>query len=534
MSTHEITGTVSRSGTTFTVEDGGQTSGVSKTYVDSADAGLQTQIDNLTVGALEAAPVDYIGILTDETTVDLAVQEEVTPVAMSISMLPDSTLLDPVAGLFHTITDGAITSSTDASGFYYSTGTLDTSPAFTTAGIPALVSDGTGTELARRDAIEAGVSQSYVDDQDATTLTAANGYTDTAVSDEQTRAEQAESDLSNLIAAKADLVDGLIPTSQLPALAISDTFTAANQAAMLALTAQRGDLAVRTDNGHRYILTADDPTTLGNWVDLGTSTDAVVSVNGQVGIVVLGYSDVGADAAGAAAAAQAYAVQRANHTGTQSIATITGTVPIAQIPTGSTGSTVPFGNDSRFSDARTPTSHAASHASAGSDPVTLAQSQITNLVSDLAAKVASTDSRIVNGGYPTFVSWEWAFSGSSGSWTVVGNTGGWRGGWVTNNTSPASGNYVEWRNIYVPAGTYTVIPFWTGVASGPTFQMSVDGSNVGSGITTATTANIVGRDASTTGVSISAGLHTVRATISASGNPGTSIRFGGVLFQRTA
>jgi hypothetical protein len=42
--------------------------------------------------------------------------------------------------------------------------------------------------------------------------------------------------------------------------------------------------------------------------------------------------------------------------------------------------------DSRLSDARTPLAHAASHGSAGSDPVTLAQSQITNLVSDLSAK----------------------------------------------------------------------------------------------------------------------------------------------------
>ena len=42
--------------------------------------------------------------------------------------------------------------------------------------------------------------------------------------------------------------------------------------------------------------------------------------------------------------------------------------------------------DSRLSDARAPLAHAATHGSAGSDPVTLAQSQVTNLVSDLAAK----------------------------------------------------------------------------------------------------------------------------------------------------
>lgn len=43
--------------------------------------------------------------------------------------------------------------------------------------------------------------------------------------------------------------------------------------------------------------------------------------------------------------------------------------------------------DSRLSDARTPTTHATSHGSGGSDAVTLAESQVTGLVADLAAKV---------------------------------------------------------------------------------------------------------------------------------------------------
>ena len=53
-------------------------------------------------------------------------------------------------------------------------------------------------------------------------------------------------------------------------------------------------------------------------------------------------------------------------------------IPIAQIPTGSTASTVAIGNDARLSDARTPLSH--SHA----------ESEITNLVTDLAGKASST------------------------------------------------------------------------------------------------------------------------------------------------
>lgn len=48
----------------------------------------------------------------------------------------------------------------------------------------------------------------------------------------------------------------------------------------------------------------------------------VTSVNTQIGDVVLDAADVGADATGAAAAAQAFAIQRANHTGSQSADTL--------------------------------------------------------------------------------------------------------------------------------------------------------------------------------------------------------------------
>ena len=57
---------------------------------------------------------------------------------------------------------------------------------------------------------------------------------------------------------------------------------------------------------------------------------------------------------------------------------------------GTTANTAAQGNDSRLSDARTPTSHAASHASTGSDSLSLAASQITS--GTLAA------SRIASGG----------------------------------------------------------------------------------------------------------------------------------------
>lgn len=94
--------------------------------------------------------------------------------------------------------------------------------------------------------------------------------------------------------AKADLVGGYVPTSQLPALAYTAVNTVANQAAMLALTGiQPGDLAVRTDGAGTFVLAADPPSTLANWVLLNAPTDVVTSVNSQTGTVVLAKGDVG-------------------------------------------------------------------------------------------------------------------------------------------------------------------------------------------------------------------------------------------------
>jgi len=79
---------------------------------------------------------------------------------------------------------------------------------------------------------------------------------------------------------------GLIPASQLPPLAISERFVVASQAAMLALVAQRGDVAIRTDLSRSYILGSDDPTQLANWSELLSPAAPVTTVHGRAGNVV--------------------------------------------------------------------------------------------------------------------------------------------------------------------------------------------------------------------------------------------------------
>jgi hypothetical protein len=81
--------------------------------------------------------------------------------------------------------------------------------------------------------------------------------------------------------------NGKITTDHLPALAIAETFVVNSQANMLALTAQTGDIAVRTDVSKSFILTASPASTLANWQELLTPTDAVQSVDGSTGAVSL-------------------------------------------------------------------------------------------------------------------------------------------------------------------------------------------------------------------------------------------------------
>ena len=62
---------------------------------------------------------------------------------------------------------------------------------------------------------------------------------------------------------------------------------------MLALTAEVGDICVRTDLNKSFILKVAGASTLANWQELLTPSDAVQSVNGMTGAVTLNKSHVG-------------------------------------------------------------------------------------------------------------------------------------------------------------------------------------------------------------------------------------------------
>ena len=77
---------------------------------------------------------------------------------------------------------------------------------------------------------------------------------------------------------------GKLPANQLPALAIKDTFTVASQAAMLGLSAQRGDMAIRTDIGKTYVLATDTPAVLGDWKEITSGATGVTAHGSLTGL----------------------------------------------------------------------------------------------------------------------------------------------------------------------------------------------------------------------------------------------------------
>ena len=85
---------------------------------------------------------------------------------------------------------------------------------------------------------------------------------------------------------------GKLPISIIPVAAITETYVVNSQAAMLALNAQVGDVAIRTDESRSYILQTEPASILANWKELLSPTAGVLSVNGQIGTVVLDADDI--------------------------------------------------------------------------------------------------------------------------------------------------------------------------------------------------------------------------------------------------
>lgn len=168
--------------------------------------------------------------------------------------------------------------------------------------------------------------------------------------------------ISQVIGLQTSL-DGKASTAQLSALTSSVT------------TLQNDSTVVRTVGGTvpasllgttvAYIDSSNNVVNKAGTV-VASGTGNVASVNGQTGAVTLTASGIGAIASGAS-------------------------LPVSQITNLQTALDSKVGtSDSRLTDSRTPTSHAASHAADGSDPITVAVSQVTGLSTTLTGLTTTT------------------------------------------------------------------------------------------------------------------------------------------------
>jgi hypothetical protein len=88
---------------------------------------------------------------------------------------------------------------------------------------------------------------------------------------------------------------GTIHATNIPVVALTTVQTAANQTAHLALTAQEGDIVVRSDENKSYVHNGGTAGTMADYTELLTPTDAVLSVNGQTGAVVISNATTSSD-----------------------------------------------------------------------------------------------------------------------------------------------------------------------------------------------------------------------------------------------
>lgn len=83
-------------------------------------------------------------------------------------------------------------------------------------------------------------------------------------------------------------VDQKIPSTYIPAMAITDSYKVGSESEMLNLTlAEKGDIAIRSDISKTFILGADPYSVIDNWFELKTPTDTVTSVDGRTGGITL-------------------------------------------------------------------------------------------------------------------------------------------------------------------------------------------------------------------------------------------------------
>lgn len=144
---------------------------------------------------------------------------------------------------------------------------------------------------------QANVTIVQVTGQSTTAVISQKGVTDAIATAKQEVVDGLGSAASKDVGTAAGNVpvldaNGKLVESIIPAVAITETYVVDSETAMLALDAQVGDVAVRTDVSKSFILQSLPATTAANWVELLTPNSKVISINGKQGAVVLTGADI--------------------------------------------------------------------------------------------------------------------------------------------------------------------------------------------------------------------------------------------------
>ncbi len=169
---------------------------------------------------------------------------------------------------------------------------------------------------------------------------------------------------------------GKVPASELPAIAVTDFLgVVASQAAMLALSGQKGDWCIRSDLDTTWIITGDDPSQISDWTEIeypGTPyyvmADSSDTAPGYLNAKIIGTSGIDVQIIGA------------------------GNRQVQISPQyGSTANKVCEGDDARLSDARTPLAHNLAGAEHNADTKANLDGKISDatLLSTQAGEIAA-------------------------------------------------------------------------------------------------------------------------------------------------
>lgn len=144
---------------------------------------------------------------------------------------------------------------------------------------------------------QAKVTIVQVTGQSTTAVISQKGVTDAIATAKQEVVDSLGSAASKDVGTAAGNVpvldsNGKLVESIIPAVAITETYVVDSQSAMLALSAQVGDVAIRTDVSKSFILQSLPATTDANWKELLTPDCKVISVNGKQGTVILTGTDI--------------------------------------------------------------------------------------------------------------------------------------------------------------------------------------------------------------------------------------------------